>query len=143
MARWTAVIAAVLALALPARAQSGDPWLGEDKALHCAAAALLAGGGFALASLLLESQAGRLGVGAALAVGAGIGKELWDERSGGDPSFRDLTWDAVGAVIGLVAGWGIVAALDASSAEDQAATARPGAGEAAGDSISDQLFPAR
>jgi uncharacterized protein YfiM (DUF2279 family) len=26
----------------------------------------------------------------------GVGKELYDRRFGGDPSFKDLTWDAAG-----------------------------------------------
>jgi uncharacterized protein YfiM (DUF2279 family) len=28
---------------------------------------------------------------------AGVGKELYDARTGGDPSVRDLAWDAAGA----------------------------------------------
>ena len=74
-----------------------DGWLSADKLKHF------------LSSVFVQSLAyGSLrgvgvGHGAAL-VGAtvttaavGVGKELYDARTGGDPSVRDLAWDAAGA----------------------------------------------
>lgn len=112
MALRAVVVAAALTLGLPARAQQSDPWLGPDKAAHFAAAALIAGAGFTVGALLLDSLAGRLGVGAALALSAGMGKELWDDRAGGDPSFRDLSWDAAGMLAGLAIGWTLVSVVE-------------------------------
>jgi uncharacterized protein YfiM (DUF2279 family) len=44
----------------------------------------------------------RLGTGAALGLGAGVAKELFDLHTGGDPSWRDLAWDALGTATGLL-----------------------------------------
>jgi uncharacterized protein YfiM (DUF2279 family) len=143
LAQRSIIVAVVLLLAVPARAQDRDPWIGVDKAGHFALAALLAGGGFVLGSLLLDSLAGRLGTGAGLAIGAGIGKELWDDQFGGDPSSRDLAWDALGTAVGLVAGWCIVAALDPRRAGDRAAADDVQRAEPAADSLGDLLLPTR
>ena len=37
-----------------------------------------------------------------VSLAAGIGKELHDRRSGGDPSVRDLVWDIAGIALGSV-----------------------------------------
>jgi len=44
----------------------------------------------------------RAAAGEALGVGAGIAKELWDLDGHGDPSWRDLTWDLIGATTGVL-----------------------------------------
>jgi putative lipoprotein len=78
-----------------------DAWVGRDKALHLCATAALAGGGYGLGSLAMEGAPGRLALGAALALGAGAGKEALDGAGFGTPSFRDLLWDVIGATFGL------------------------------------------
>lgn len=82
-----------------ARAADADPWLARDKALHAGLSCALGAGLYATASPLVAARSGRflLGAGGALALGAA--KELVDFR-GGDPSGRDLAWDAVGALTG-------------------------------------------
>lgn len=84
----------------PARAE--DRWFGRDKGLHAAAAAVIAAGGYAASAPFVEAPLGRAAIGSALALGVGAGKELlWDaalER--GDPSWKDFTWDAIGAAVG-------------------------------------------
>ena len=92
-----------------ARAESAnaDPWFGRDKLLHFAASGSLAVVGYANASMLTESRPVRVGAGAALAVGAGVAKELWDLDGHGDPSWRDLSWDLLGAATGLLVSVGV------------------------------------
>ncbi|WP_437672716.1 hypothetical protein [Sorangium sp. So ce131] len=78
-----------------------DPWLGRDKALHFFASAALAGGGYTLGALATDEIPGRLAVGAAVALGAGLAKEVFDAAGYGTPSWRDLAWDALGTSAGL------------------------------------------
>jgi putative lipoprotein len=98
---------AVVALLSPrlAAADPPDPWFGRDKALHFSASATLAVGGYGLGALWSPREPIRLGTGATLALGAGIAKEIADRYTGGDPSLRDLTWDAVGTASGLLVAW--------------------------------------
>ncbi|MCA9674948.1 MAG: hypothetical protein KC464_07940, partial [Myxococcales bacterium] len=78
-----------------------DDWLGRDKALHFGASATLAVGGYAVSTIWLERHDQRAGAGAAVALSAGVAKELWDATGRGDPSWKDLTWDVVGTVVGV------------------------------------------
>ncbi len=96
-------------VASPARAESPDPdpWIGRDKLLHFSAAGSLAVVGYAGASMLTESRPARAGAGAALAVGAGVAKELWDLDGHGDASWRDLSWDLIGAATGVLLSVGV------------------------------------
>jgi len=101
------VLLAALALSAaspPARAETADadPWWGRDKLLHFSASASLAVVGYAGTSMGTESRAGRAAGGAALAIGAGAAKELWDLDGHGDASWRDLTWDLIGATTGVL-----------------------------------------
>lgn len=103
-----------LALALAAgaaRAQSGDEWLGADKALHFTASALISGSGYALGAWGFEATAPRVFLGAGLGLAAGVGKELVDLAGDGDPSWRDLAWDALGVGVGVTAAWLVDRAL--------------------------------
>ena len=95
----TPVVAAVLGswprrspapAAASADSANADPWFGRDKLLHFAAAGSLAVVGYANASMLTENRPARAAAGAALAVGAGVAKELWDLDGHGDASWRDL-----------------------------------------------------
>jgi putative lipoprotein len=92
-----------------ARADSAnaDPWFGRDKLIHFAAAGSLAVVGYANASMLTENRSVRAGAGAALAVGAGVAKELWDLDGHGDASWRDLGWDLIGAATGILVAAGV------------------------------------
>jgi putative lipoprotein len=99
-------LAATTALALrPGPAAAGDDWFGRDKALHFGATFAISTAGYAGTSALSREPILRLGVGATLAMGAGIAKEMYDRTSGGDPSLRDLTWDAIGTATGLLTAW--------------------------------------
>jgi putative lipoprotein len=57
--------------------------------------------------MLTEDRSLRIGGGAALAVGAGVAKELWDLDGHGDASWRDLGWDFMGAATGLLVSVGV------------------------------------
>jgi putative lipoprotein len=94
-----------LVMTSTARAGDADPWFGRDKALHFGATSVLAGGGYAGMSLTAERPVVRAAAGAALGLTAGIAKEVYDRYGGGDASWRDLTWDAVGTATGLLVAW--------------------------------------
>lgn len=101
------VLAMVLASVTPprpAQAQTADadPWWGQDKALHFSASASLAVVGYAGTSMGTDSRPARAAGGAALAVGAGVAKELWDLDGHGDASWKDLSWDLIGAATGVL-----------------------------------------
>jgi uncharacterized protein YfiM (DUF2279 family) len=91
----------------PARAQAErDPWLGRDKLLHFGATFGLAGAGYALGAVLADEPVVRLGLGAGLAMSAGLAKEMIDRRSAtGVASMRDVAWDAIGTTTGLLVSW--------------------------------------
>lgn len=105
----TAVLVAVVAASADARAAppDPDPWLGRDKVLHFGASATLAGSGYAIGAPLLECRGHALIMGASIALGLGITKEVLDATGLGDPSWKDLTWDAIGTVTGLALAWSI------------------------------------
>lgn len=88
-----------------ARAAEADPWFGPDKALHFSVSAALAGGGYGATAAIAEDRRWRLPVGATIALGAGVGKELYDLTGRGDASWRDLAWDVTGTVTGLAVAW--------------------------------------
>jgi len=104
----TVLTAAVLTQAGAARADEADPWFGHDKLLHFEAAGSLTVIGYAGGSMLTTDRPARDATGVALGLGAGIAKELWDLDGHGDASWRDLTWDAVGAATGVL----VAAAFD-------------------------------
>jgi putative lipoprotein len=94
--------AAMLVQAGAPRADETDPWFGRDKLLHFEAAGSLALVGYSGAAMLSTDRAARAATGVALGLGAGVAKELWDLDGHGDASWRDLTWDAVGAATGVL-----------------------------------------
>lgn len=101
----TSVLTFVLIfLALPrlARAQESDPWFGRDKALHFTATASIAVVGYGASTMLTDHRPTRVAAAVTLALGAGIGKELWDLGGSGDASWKDLTWDLVGTATGVL-----------------------------------------
>ncbi|WP_437794022.1 hypothetical protein [Sorangium sp. So ce693] len=81
--------------------RAADPWFGDDKMRHFCASIALAGGGYALGALATSDLRQRLAVGAAVALGAGLAKEVYDAAGHGTPSVRDFVWDALGTSAGL------------------------------------------
>lgn len=75
------------AACLPATAASTDSWLGGDKALHFSSAGVAAGG-YNGAALFSDDTRVRLGLGGALALSVGVGKELWDLTEPRRPSLE-------------------------------------------------------
>lgn len=89
-----------------AQAPAGlDPWLGPDKALHCAFSAGIAGAGYAGTAFFTDDVGVRLLVGGGLSLGAGAAKELVELAGFGHPSWKDFAWDVVGAATGLLVAW--------------------------------------
>jgi uncharacterized protein YfiM (DUF2279 family) len=75
-----------------------DRWLGTDKMQHFLMAAFVESASFSTLRLVGLSRGGAL-VGAASVAGvASVGKEVYDANHRGDPSLKDLTWDAAGIV---------------------------------------------
>lgn len=107
------VITALVCVAPEASAQSADDWFGADKALHFTASAVIAGGGYALGAALFDDTWPRVTLGVGVGLAAGVGKELVDLAGYGDPSWRDLTWDALGVGVGALAAWGVDMAVRA------------------------------
>ena len=87
----------VLSLNGAAGARADDGWFSADKVKHFLTSAFVQ----SLAYGSLRGVGARHGaalVGATVTTAAvGVGKELNDARTGGDPSVRDLAWDAAGA----------------------------------------------
>lgn len=94
--------ALIFTLHLGVAQTSGDHWLGADKAKHFFMAAFVQSvsfSGLRLAGLNRNSAL----IGATIATSAvSVGKELYDARTGGDPSLKDLAWDAGGIVASSV-----------------------------------------
>jgi putative lipoprotein len=102
-----ATIVALLLTPFSASAQEvdRDPWFGPDKALHFGVSAALAAGGYTVAGLRWDTAPPKLAFGAAVALSAGVLKELLDLAHYGTPSYRDLAWDAAGTLVGLSVSW--------------------------------------
>jgi len=83
-----------------ARASDEDPWFGQDKALHFSATAILSSAGYAASVSFTEEPTTRALTGASVAMTVGIAKELHDLAGYGDPSWRDMTWNVAGSVVG-------------------------------------------
>ena len=106
-ARILIATAALLAQPSAARAADPDPWLGKDKALHFGVSSLIAAGGYTIGAFVFDARGHALLAGATLSAAAGIGKETLDLAGYGDPSWKDLTWDGIGMVAGLVVAWSV------------------------------------
>lgn len=99
------VLLIVLLAASSAWGAPGDDWLGQDKARHFGVTLVLGGGGYGAGALVFESTQARLLTGAALGLGVGLGKELYDAGRPTGFSGKDLAWDAVGTATGLALAW--------------------------------------
>lgn len=84
----------------PAHHGSNDPWLGQDKANHLLVSVMLSSMSYlGLTAFNNDRDPSLIGaIGGTLVIGAG--KEIWDMIHPGQPSWKDLTADAAGALIG-------------------------------------------
>ncbi len=82
-----------------------DPWFAPDKALHFGLSAGITGAAYGITAAFTDDVRWRLGIGASVGLSAGIAKELFDLTGAGDPSWKDLAWDALGVATGLVLSW--------------------------------------
>ncbi len=80
---------------------SDDEWWARDKALHFLASATIAGGTYAAGTLAWDSRVPTIGVALGVTLGVGAAKECWDGLGHGDASWKDFTWDVVGALAGI------------------------------------------
>ncbi|HMI83015.1 MAG TPA: hypothetical protein VK550_02920 [Polyangiaceae bacterium] len=101
----------VTASPLSARATEADPWFGTDKALHFAVSAGIAGAGYGVTTAFSDERWKAFAIGGGVALAAGALKEAYDATGHGDPSWKDLGWDVIGAAVGLAIAWGVDAGL--------------------------------
>jgi len=94
----------------PALSPEPDPWFGQDKALHFGLSFALASGGYALGVATTEERWAGVLIGGGVALGLGATKEGLDAAGLGQPSWRDMAWNVVGAALGL----GVSVAFDAA-----------------------------
>ena len=125
-----AALLTALALTVPSAARGeASAWLARDKALHVGASFLVTVAGYGAGATVFDCAPGRLGVGTALGVAAGLAKELADLAGAGEPDWRDLAADLVGIGLGLLVAWAVDALLTGSAA---ACRRRPGPALAGG-----------
>jgi putative lipoprotein len=124
-----AAFVAATALSGPARADDADPWISRDKAFHFDVSAGIAAAGYGVsAAWLVDARWKALAIGGGVALAAGAGKEILDATGlfGGDPSWKDLAWDAMGTAVGLAIAWGVDLLLGGvDSARPALASPRP------------------
>lgn len=77
---------------------SGDGWLGPDKTQHFLMAAFVESAAFSALRFTGLSRTGSLAGAVGVASAVSVGKEVYDAGHHGDPSLKDLTWDAAGIV---------------------------------------------
>jgi putative lipoprotein len=81
-----------------------DAWFGEDKARHFVVAAVLGAGVTAAAQQHDVADCDAPTVGVVTVIGFGAGKEVYDKRVKGTYwSWKDMTWNVVGATVGSLA----------------------------------------
>ncbi|MEI6739190.1 MAG: hypothetical protein WCK74_02670 [Gemmatimonadaceae bacterium] len=82
--------------------RSPDRWFAPDKAAHFMASATIHVAGYAALRTGHVPKAHATRTAAAAALLVGVGKELWDATGAGDPSWRDLAWDGLGVLAGVL-----------------------------------------
>src|SRR5579859_3220699 len=101
---------AVTLFSAVAHADDADPWISRDKAFHFDVSAGIAAAGYGVsAAWIVDARWKALAIGGGVALAAGAGKEILDATGllGGDPSWKDFAWDAIGTVAGLAIAWGV------------------------------------
>ena len=88
----------VFSLHLGREPAGSDPWFAPDKAKHFFMAAFVQSASFSGLRVVGMSRSASLTGSTVAASAVSIGKELYDLRFGGDPSFKDLAWDGAGIV---------------------------------------------
>jgi putative lipoprotein len=112
----TVVFLCLTAWPASARAADADPWWSGDKALHFTVSAGIAGTGYGVTTALARDRWKAFAIGGGLALAAGGLKEGYDATGHGDPSWKDLGWDVIGAAVGLAVAWGIDVAVHGGKA---------------------------
>ena len=74
-----------------------DSWFSSDKVQHFLMSAFVQCVGYASLRELRVPHGTALAAASVTTAAVGVGKEVFDSRTHGDPSFRDLAWDAAGA----------------------------------------------
>jgi uncharacterized protein YfiM (DUF2279 family) len=78
-------------------AGAGDGWLSADKLQHFFTSAFVQSISYGTLRGAGAGHGAALAGASATTAAVGVGKELYDARHRGDPSVRDLAWDAAGA----------------------------------------------
>ncbi len=79
--------------------QPPDSWFAPDKAKHFFTAAFVQTASFGGLRAMGASHRASLAGATAVTAAVSIGKELYDRQFGGDPSWKDLAWDAAGLLV--------------------------------------------
>jgi uncharacterized protein YfiM (DUF2279 family) len=79
-----------------ARAPGDESWRSSDKAKHFVMSAFVDCLTFSVLRTTRVSREGALVTAGVVAAGVGLGKEVYDRKFGGDPSFKDLAADGAG-----------------------------------------------
>lgn len=87
----------VLSLGGSPGARADDGWFSADKAKHFLSSAFVQSLAYGSLRGLGAGHGTALGGATVTTAAVGVGKEIYDARTGGDPSVRDLAWDAAGA----------------------------------------------
>ena len=80
-----------------ASAAPADPWFGADKLKHFFSTAFVQSVSYGALRGVGAGHAAALGGATATSAAVAVGKEIYDGRTGGDVSAKDLVWDAAGA----------------------------------------------
>ena len=82
---------------------TGDRWFASDKAKHFFTAAFVQSASFSGLRAVGAGRSWSLAGATAVTSAVSIGKEVFDARSGGFASPKDLTWDVAGMIAASVA----------------------------------------
>ena len=75
----------------------GDSWFGVDKVKHFFMGGFVQSVAYSAVRATGSSHGTSIATASGVTAAVSIGKEVLDAHTGGTPSLRDLTWDALGA----------------------------------------------